>query len=77
MRTDLLHTFGGTRRGVTRGWQVSQRAGRVSGVDIKEIDLFSTEVDQQLSPCGAESYVGGRQGAIALTVVRLLLGQVT
>ena len=49
----------------------------MSGVDIKEIDLFSTEVDQQLSPCGAESYVGGRQGAIALTVVRLLLGQVT
>ena len=46
----------------------------MSGVDIKEIDLLSTKVDQQLSPCGAESDVGGRQGAIALTVVRLLLG---
>ena len=74
MRTDLLHTFGGTRRGVTRGWQVSQGAGWVSGVDIKEIDLLSTKVDQQLSPCGAEGDVGGRQGAIALTVVGLLLG---
>ena len=46
----------------------------MSGVDIKEIDLLSTKVDQQLSPCGAEGDVGGRQGAIALTVVGLLLG---
>ena len=75
--TGLLHTFGRTRGDVTGRRQVSQRAGGVPGVNVEQVDLLPPQVDKQLSPCRAEGHVGRRQRAVALTVVRLLLGQVT
>ena len=46
------------------------------GVDVKQVDLLSTQVDQEFAARGTKGEIGGRQCAVSLAVVRLLLGQV-
>ena len=49
----------------------------VCGVDIKQVDLFPSEVDQQLWTVGTKGEICGCQGSETLPVVLLLLRQVT
>ena len=44
---------------------------------VKQIDLFPTQVHEQFTAVRAVGQIGGCQGAILVTVVTLLLGQVT
>lgn len=46
-------------------------------IHVEDIDLFPAKIDQKFPPVGAKGQVGGGQGAVALLVVLLSLGQVT
>lgn len=59
-----------------RGEEVTQvkLLGLPLPVHIKQVDLLSSEIDQELRAIGTEGHVGRGQCAVLLLVVRLLLG---